>query len=132
MEMRAADARPERGERLEGLQGRYGAMVRQIVRRGRLEDREAAEAEVWARVWGALPRMVERERGKAAAGRDDQSRCNAEIEGRREHRWGAWIARIAKRLVIDEKRRDEVARRAYGERAVRGAPEDREEVDLDV
>jgi DNA-directed RNA polymerase specialized sigma24 family protein len=100
------------GQRLVALREEYGGVVRKIVARGRLEDREAAEAEVWARVWRALPRMVERE-GK-------------------EHRWGAWVAMIARRVVIDEKRRDEVARRAWGVRAIRGAPEDGEELDLEI
>src|SRR5919202_6563606 len=32
------------------------------------------------------------------------------------HRWTPWFSRIAKRVVVDEQRRDEVQRRLYGVR----------------
>jgi RNA polymerase sigma factor (sigma-70 family) len=82
--------------------------VEQIVSRGRLADPEAAVQAVWLKAWAAYPRMVAIE--ERALARELPS----------PHRWRAWFARIAKRVVIDEKRRDEVVRRLYGVRVVPG------------
>lgn len=87
-----------------GLRARLRPMVWRIVERGRLEDPEAVEAEVWLRVWRAYPRMVRREEQLRARG----------LPG---HRWRPWVSRVAKRLVLDEQRRREVWRRLHGVRA---------------
>lgn len=72
-----------------------------IVNRARLSDPDAGEAEVWLRAWRAYPRMVASE-GDRTDG----------------HRWEGWTVRIAQRVAIDAARRDEVARRNFGERAM--------------
>jgi DNA-directed RNA polymerase specialized sigma24 family protein len=82
------------------LRERYGALVARIVGAGGLADPEAAEAEVWARVWAAYPEMA----ASAAAGA--------------VHAWGAWLKLTARRVVIDERRRAATMRRVVGVRAV--------------
>src|SRR5206468_789837 len=49
-------------------------------------------------------------------GRGGRTAEGEEAEG---HHWRGWLTRIAQRVVIDEKRRDEVLRRVYGVRASR-------------
>jgi RNA polymerase sigma factor (sigma-70 family) len=74
--------------------------------RGNLEDPEALEAEVWARVWRAYPRMRWREERLQARG----------LPG---HSWRQWVSRTARRLVLDEQRRREAWRHNVGMRAFR-------------
>lgn len=73
-----------------------------VVARARVEDPEALVAEVWVKAWAVYPRMVARERSGYV------------------HSWPSWFAQIARRLVVDQKRRDEVLRRLYGVRVVSG------------
>jgi DNA-directed RNA polymerase specialized sigma24 family protein len=93
-------------QRFAHFRQRWETQVSAIIRRGRLEDPEASEAEVWAKAWAAFPRMARREA-------EQRARLT------RGHNWGGWISQIARRVVIDEKRRAAVIRRLYGVRARR-------------
>src|SRR4051794_30173887 len=62
------------------------------------------EAEVWCKAWAAYAGMVAVEEKALARGLASP------------HRWTAWFARIAKGVVVSEKRREAVVRRALGVR----------------
>ena len=86
------------------LRARLRAMVWRIVERGRVDDPEALEAEVWLRVWRHFAIMARREERQRARG----------LPG---HRWRQWVSRVARRMVVDEQRRSLSRRRAVGVRA---------------
>lgn len=101
----ASDARRLHG-RFVALQVAVAGKVEAVITKGRLADPEAALATVWLKAWTAYPRMVEIEEATLAQGRGSP------------HKWEAWLCRIARRVVVDEKRRDAVRRRLIGVRAV--------------
>jgi hypothetical protein len=105
MEQVAGAAQAGLAERFLGLKARHGTRVQQVIRRGKLSDPEAAEAEVWAKAWEAL---LERARGDgdAASGGGDN--------------WGAWLAQAARWVVLGEARHEAVVERRLGMRAVDG------------
>ena len=87
------------------LRERCAAQVEKIVYRGRLDDPEAAIAEVWAKAWRAYPTMLERESRRLERG----------LPG---HNWRGWLAQIARNVVRDEHRTAKVQRRVLGTRAL--------------